>query len=92
MEKTTLMKIEEVAHIEKKGVFIKGTIVSGMIRIGDLLEIKEKTMHITTRSIIAAIEIEKTSSLVSIATTGDTVKLWLTNSQYDNIQVGYYLT
>lgn len=91
-----LMKIEEVNHVEKKGIFIKGTIVSGMVRIGDHLEIKENSINIITRSIIAAIEkIENKSGsilLVSIAKTGDTVKLWLTNSQYDNIQVGQIVT
>jgi len=95
MEKTQisfLMEIEEVDYNKKKGIYVKGKILSGTVQLGDHLEIRDNDVNIIARSIIASIQrIENESGsklLVSIAETGDTVKLWLTNSQKDNIRVG----
>lgn len=87
-----IMEIEEVDLTTNRGIFIQGKIENGNVYLGAPFEIIGNCIIIKT--IIAAIEkVEKknqkvTTTFSTSAQSGDTVRLLLSNSRKDNINIG----
>ena len=86
-----IMEIKEIDFYDNKGVIVEGKIKNGTVSLGDSLEIVGSAIF---KTFIASIEKKQTEQhiITDSAKSGEHVRLLLTISQSENINVGHIIS